>query len=110
MGVISGTRVEMEAADITELVHNAYGFYERNWRPLSSRVVDDICRDFMALSAKTRPLSSGETGIVTLFKPKTAALLADRVWLQYPGDDPRLEFAFGWESPMAVRCCIECQV
>jgi len=38
-GVISGTRVEMEAADITELVHNAYGFYERNWRPLSSRAL-----------------------------------------------------------------------
>src|SRR5205085_188038 len=26
-----------------------------------------------------------------------------RVWLQYPGEDPTLDFAFGWQSPMAIR-------
>ena len=93
----------MTTAEIRDQVCYAYSFYEKGWKSLPSGTVEEIVRDFDALSSKVRPLSADDVGIVTLLKPKTAALLADRVWLQFPGDDDRLDFAFGWESPMAIR-------
>lgn len=63
----------------------------------------EVTRDFLALSRATRPITRGERGVLSIFKPKTAALLGDRVWLQYPGEDPDLDFGFGWQSPMAIR-------
>jgi hypothetical protein len=63
----------------------------------------EVARDFLALSKATRPITRGERGVLSIFKPKTAALLGNRVWLQYPGENPDLDFGFGWQSPMAVR-------
>ena len=95
----------MEAAGIRTLVEYVCAANEQHFggSATPSATVADIVRAFTAMSSKTRPLSSGESGVVTLLRPKTAALVADRVWLQFPGADDRLDFAFGWESPMAIR-------
>jgi hypothetical protein len=71
--------------------------------PVSDALGDEVITDIMARAARTRPLAKGETAIVTIFKPKTAALFADRVWVQWAGEDARLDFTFGWESPRAIR-------
>ena len=71
--------------------------------PVSDALADEVVTDILTWASRTRPLVEGETAIVTLFKPKTAALFADRVWVQWAGEDPRLDFAFGWESPRAIR-------
>jgi hypothetical protein len=95
--------VHLNAEAIAHEVEYAYGFYAEKWHHLPQATIDEVRRDLVAYSKRLRPLVAGESGIVTLFKPKTAALLADRVWLQFPGDDTRLDFAFGFESPIAVR-------
>lgn len=71
--------------------------------PVSDALGDEVITDIMAWAARTRPLAKSETAIVTIFKPKTAALFADRVWVQWAGEDARLDFTFGWESPRAIR-------
>jgi len=64
-------------------------------------VIEDVIRDFKDLAKRLRPLSSAENAIMTLTKPRTAALLADRVWTLASDADPNI--AFGWELPMEVR-------
>jgi hypothetical protein len=71
--------------------------------PVSDALVDEVTTDIMTFAARTRPLEKNETAVVTMSKPKTAALFADRVWMELAGDDPRLDFAFTWESPRAIR-------
>lgn len=63
--------------------------------------IEGVIQDFTDMAARYRPLSSGERAIVTLFKPKTAALLADRVWSTASDADPGI--GFGWELPMEIR-------
>jgi hypothetical protein len=70
---------------------------------VSAAVVAEVIRDFTTYAARSRPLLPGEQGIVALMKPKTSALFADRVWLQYAGQDGDPDFSFGWASPYAVR-------
>lgn len=64
-------------------------------------VIEEVIRDFKDLAKRIQPLSSSESAIVTLTKPKTAALLADRVWTTASDADPNI--AFGWALPMEVR-------
>ena len=71
--------------------------------PISNAVADEVANDIVQWAARTRPLERSETAVVTLLKPKTSALLVDRVWIQWAGEDPQLDFAFAWESPMAIR-------
>lgn len=65
--------------------------------------VDLIIRHLVLWAGRARRLSLGERGIVTLLKPKTAALATDRVWLPHAGHDTRLDFAFGFGSREEVR-------
>lgn len=72
---------------------------------VSSEVIDAKCAelipDFEVMARHAQPLRPGETGIVTLMRRKTAALLADRVW----GADTEVDtgISFGWELPMEIR-------
>jgi hypothetical protein len=69
---------------------------------LGERVVDDLSESYHEQSLISRPLSPGEQGVVTLTKPKSAALFADRVWsVGRPREDA--DMTFGWEIPMDVR-------
>ena len=68
-----------------------------------SDAVEECISDFSRMSECVRPLERGENAILSLFKPKIASLFGDRVWLPYPGNPEELDFAFGWESPMAIR-------
>lgn len=61
----------------------------------------DLIQDFEAMMNAVQPLRPGDTGIVTLTRRKTAALVADRVWAADTSED--LAINFGWESPMEVR-------
>jgi hypothetical protein len=63
--------------------------------------VEQVIRDFKDMAKRFRPLSSAERAIVTLTKPRTAALLADRVWTTASDADPNI--GFGWELPMEIR-------
>lgn len=72
--------------------------------PVSPAVVEEMIGVFSIYSARSRPLIPGDQGIVALVKPKTAALVADRVWLPYSGQDGNPDFGFGWTTPYAVRC------
>lgn len=71
--------------------------------PVSDALADEVTTDIMTWAGRTRPLEKSETAVITMFKPKTAALFADRVWMQWAGQDPRLDFAFAWESRRAIR-------
>ncbi len=71
--------------------------------PVPDALAAELIADIITWAGRTHPLASDESAIVTLLKPKTAALFADRVWMQWAGEEPRLDFAFGWESPVSVR-------
>jgi len=88
--------IAREVRYVSAATHSIFG-------SVSAAVVDELIRDFSAFSARSRPLLAGESGIVALVESKTAALLADRVWLLYAGNDDRLDFGFGLDSPMAIR-------
>lgn len=93
----------MKPDEIADLVHYVEAAVTPYFGAIPSSVLQEVVRDFVHFSGRTRPLHRDETGIVTLLKPKTAALCADRVWLQYAGNDTKLDFAFGWTCPIAVR-------
>lgn len=61
----------------------------------------EVTQDFKDMAKLSRPLLSAERAIVSLSKPKTAALLADRVWTT--ASDADANIGFGWELPMEVR-------
>ena len=92
----------LDRTTVEREVRNAQAFWSRV-APVPDQLADEVITDIVEWSQRTRPLTRHETALVTLFKPKTAALFADRVWLQWPGEDPLLDFAFGWESLMSVR-------
>lgn len=64
-------------------------------------IFDEATQDFKDMAMRSRLLSSVERAIVSLTKPKTAALVADRVWTT--ASDADADIAFGWELPMEVR-------
>jgi len=99
------TMPQIDTAIIESEVRYAFEFHSRSgaWEPLDPSIIQELVRDFSALASATSPLRPGEFGIVSLIKPKTAALVADRVWLQFPGNDSTVDFAFGWDLPLAFR-------
>jgi hypothetical protein len=64
-------------------------------------VIEEVIQDFKDMAKRYRPLSSAERAIVSLYKPRTAALLADRVWVM--SEDADANIGFGWELPMEIR-------
>lgn len=64
-------------------------------------IIEEVIQDFKDMAKRFRPLSSAERAIVTLTRPRTAALLADRVWTTASDADPNI--GFGWELPMEIR-------
>lgn len=76
---------------------------EQHFKIVPAVSESEVIADFAKWADATRPIGATETGVITLLKPKTAALLADRVWLQFAGEEPNLDFAFGWQSPVAIR-------
>lgn len=95
--------MRIDTALISREVQYTYQCCEQIFKIVPTIPPDELIRDFTALSASARPLTAGESGVITLLKPKTAALMADRVWLLYPGGEPPMDFAFGWQSPYAIR-------
>src|SRR4051794_8512565 len=90
--------------EVAQAVEYAFRYYQQTFGEETALSVAEVGADFFNLAAKSRPLSGGdETAVVSILQPKTAALVADRVWIQYAGEDRRLDFAFGWESPIAIR-------
>lgn len=63
--------------------------------------IEEVIQDFKDMAKRFRPLSAAERAIVTLSRPRTAALLADRVWTMASDADP--DIGFGWELPMEIR-------
>src|SRR5947208_1260061 len=69
---------------------------------LPNKVVEQLSEDYYQQSRISTSLKPHERAIVTLSRPKTAALFADRVWsVGRPTED--LEITFGWEDLMDVR-------
>ena len=96
--------MKLTRTEIRECVRYTYENlrYEGRRLALLERVVDDLSEDYYAQSRTSRPLSLGEQAVVTLTKPKSAALFADRVWsIGRPREDT--DMTFGWEIPMDVR-------
>lgn len=95
----------VDAALVEHEVRYAFEFLSRTpgWRPLPPQIVKRLTQDLVAFARVTPPLGREEIGIVSLLKPMTAALIADRVWLPYAGHDPKIDFAFCWDSPLAIR-------
>jgi hypothetical protein len=69
------------------------------WAPCEAALEGHI-KDFKLMAEKTRPLCRGERAIVSITKPKAAALLADRYWA--PFSDSGHDITFGWEHPTEV--------
>lgn len=88
---------------IHDLVEYTYLCCEQIFHFTPKLSIQEVVSDFTSLAANTRPLAHGEKGIVSLLKPKTAALLGERVWLPFPGRDDDPDFVFGWDSPVAIR-------
>jgi len=62
----------------------------------------DLAKAYYEQSRISAPLQRGERAVVTLTRPKTAALFSERVWsVGQPAEDPQA--TFGWESPWDVR-------
>lgn len=69
---------------------------------LSEDVVELLTEGYHDQSTVSMPLKPQEHGIVTLTRPKSTALFADRVWsVGNPPEDPAI--TFGWEVPRDVR-------
>lgn len=100
---MSQKRLSLDRTTVQREVRYVQSAWAARVTPVSDALADEVIADIMTWAARTRPLTKGETAIVTTFKPKTAALFADRVWVQWAGEDSRLDFAFGWESPRAIR-------
>ncbi len=68
---------------------------------LPVEVIDRLSQSYYSQSMISRPLAPHEQGIVTLTKPKSAALFADRVWSVGGTEDS--DITFGWEVSRDVR-------
>jgi|GEM_PF-4540841 len=69
---------------------------------LSEDVTESLIEDYLEQSSVSMPLKPQEHGIITLTRPKSTALFADRVWsVGNPPEDPAI--TFGWEVPRDVR-------
>ena len=96
--------MKLTPTEIRDCVRYAYENLRYDGRRLTlpERVVDDLSESYHQQSSVSRPLSPGERAIVTVTKPKSAALFADRVWsVGRPEEDP--DMTFGWEAPMDAR-------
>jgi len=94
---------ELPLTELTAEVEYAHRFCHQAFGAVRPFTIKEVAADFAMYASRSKPLSSGERGVLSILKPKTAALFADRVWIQYSGEDPRLDFAFGWESRMSIR-------
>lgn len=88
-----------EIANCVRYVHAA--FEQRSGIEVPLGAVNEITSDFIRMARQSPPLSSNERAILSLTKPKSAALLADRVWSMSDEADPHI--AFGWEVPKDIR-------
>ena len=98
----------LSPADIEKELRYAHRFFTTPGAFVSNEpaekveeVIEEVIQDFKDMAKRFRPLSSADRAIVTLTQPKTAALLADRVWTTASDADP--DIGFGWELPMEIR-------
>ena len=92
------TRTQIE--ECVRYVHA--GLVQQGTIHLPKEVVEQLSESYYEQSRISTPLKSHERAIVTLSRPKTAALFADRVWsVGNPTEDS--EITFGWEDSMDVR-------
>lgn len=97
---LSGAEIEREL-DYTRRFFTSPEFISSEPAERIAAVFEEVTHDFKDMAKRSSPLSPGERAVVSLTKPKTAALLADRVWTI--ASDADANIAFGWELPMEVR-------
>lgn len=91
---------ETEIEDCVRYVHAI--LTQQGTIELQPEIIGRLTRSYYEQAVLTPPLDSQEQGIVTLARPKAAALFADRVWsVGNPGEDPNI--TFGWEVPSDIR-------
>lgn len=95
--------MKLSRAEIEECVRYVHaGLTQEGKIHLPVDVVDDLTETYHKQSVTSLPLRPCEQAIVTITRPKSAALFADRVWsVGNPEEDS--EVTFGWEVPMDVR-------
>src|SRR3954453_2885225 len=97
--MLSRSEIEREVYAVREFLSKTFV------TNVSAQEIQTKCKElidgFGVISQYVKPLKQTEQGIVTMTIPKTASLLADRVWGAETVEDPSI--AFGWEFPMEVR-------
>jgi hypothetical protein len=97
---LSGMEIEQEL-DFTRRFFTSAEFTSNEPAERIAAVFEEVIHDFKDIAKRSRRLSPSERAVVTLTQPKTAALLADRVWTA--ASDADANIAFGWELPMEIR-------
>jgi hypothetical protein len=95
--------ISLDPTTVRHEVHHIRAVWSQFGISVTDAQEAELVAEILTWAPRTTPLLRGQRGVVSFFKPKTAALFADRVWLQYPGEDTRLDFAFGWESLQSLR-------
>lgn len=95
--------MKLSRPEIEECVRYIYAalIQERHIN-LSQDVIEELTNSYYEQSKVSNPLGQDEQGILTLTRPKSSALFADRVWsVGSPPEDKSI--TFGWEIPRDIR-------
>ena len=92
----------MNSDHIAGIVRGAQQVWGQQGVPIEEARVKSVTRSLQVLAQRAHPLKAGETAIVSIARPYTAALLADRVFHLIPGIFPP-GVGFGLDTERALR-------